>query len=157
MRPPWDEEGDEDHGNGEKRDEDIEGAPVKDDVAVNAVGVGVEGVELLHHRGDDHDQGHDNEDIDSNGEVVYAGVPAGMGMLRAQDALCEEDIDNEEEHNPSRRKDLRGNGDWDTVRSTRPSDAHDHGNGTGHAKAKHHAGNDELMGPLAIDLEDRHV
>jgi len=73
------------------------------------------------------------------------------------DPLGEDEIDDEEQHHARGDEDLGCKRDTDIKGSCRPNDAHDAGDGAGHAETEHHAGHDELMPPTLIELENDHV
>ena len=152
-----DDEADEDEGDGEEGDDGEEGLAVEEDVAVDAVGVGVEGVEGLDDGGDDHGQGDDDEDVDGFEEGGEERVPAGVGVGGADDALGEDEVDDEEEDDAGGDQDLRGDGEADVGLVGGPGDAQDAAQDAGHAEAEEHAAHEEFVVALLVDLQDCHV
>lgn len=118
----------DDEGDREERNGGVEDLAVDLDVAVDASGVCVEGVEGLHGAGNEHDEGQHDEDVDELEGEGEAFVPAEVRVRRSDDTLCEYDVDNEEEDDACRDEDLGGDGDSDVCRACGPDDAHDAGN-----------------------------
>ena len=60
---------------------------------VDAAGIAVEGVEGLDDRGDKHNQGDYDQDVDGDEGVMGDAVPAKFGVLSAENSLGKEEID----------------------------------------------------------------
>ena len=147
-----DDEAEDDEGEGEEGDDGEEGLAVEEDVAVDAVGVGVEGVEGLDDGGDDHDERDDDQDVESFEEGREERVPAGVGVRGANDALGEDEVDDEEEDDAGGDEDLRGDGEADVGLVGCPCHAQDAAHDTGHAEAEEHAAHEEFVAALLVDL-----
>lgn len=152
-----DEDGDQHDGDGEERDDRVEGLPVQRDGAIDVFGVRVQGIKRLDDGDDEHDQRHHYEHIDPDEGVMRDAMPPQVRMTRAEYALREDDVDDEDQHHPRGDEDLRGDGHGDVGRVARPGDAHDLRDDAGHAEAEEHAGHDEFVAATPVRLEDEHV
>lgn len=78
-------------------------------------------------------------------------------MIRPQNALGEDQIHHEQEHNTSVCKHLGSDSKTGVMRVRSPCDSQDVGGDTGHAKAEQQTAEDEFVGSLFIQLKDSHV
>lgn len=103
-----------------------------------------------------------NDDCDNRGDVKLESprdraCPAEMRVRSAEDALGEDNVDDEEDHNAGGYEDLGCDGDGDVVRVLGPDQAHGAGRDTRHAETEEHAAHDEFLTTAQVDLEDGHV
>ena len=152
-----DEDGDQHDGDGEEGDDGVHSLAVQGDGAIDVFGVRVEGIEGLDDGDDEHDQRHHNEDVYPDERPMRDFMPPQVRMARAEDSLCEDDVDDEHQHHPRSHKDLRGDGHAHVERVAGPHDAHDLCDDPRHAEAEEHAGHDEFVAPAPVGLEDEHV
>lgn len=117
----------------------------------------VESIERLYDNGDDHNEGDDDQTVEKNEELGENRMPAAVRVRRSNDPLGKDEIDDKEQDHPCCHEDLRRYGDGHVGRPCGPDDSHHAGGDSGHAKAEHHSGHDELMSPFHIHFENGHV
>lgn len=126
-------------------------------VPVDTADVGVECVEALNGAGNEGDeQQHDGEvvQLESEGEGL---APRPLWVGGSHNALREDEVDDEEQQDASRHKDLSGDGDADVGGVRCPDQPHGAGGDSRHAKAEEDTRQDELLAPTPVDLQDSHV
>lgn len=96
------------------------------DVAIDALGVFVEGVETLNHAGDESDQADDYEDVDADECEMYGSVPSDVRMMGSEDPLGEEEVHDEEEDDSCCDENVGGDGQADVCDVAGPDDAQYH-------------------------------
>lgn len=152
------EEEDQDHdGDGEEGDHGEVSRAGELDIAIDAVGIVVEGVQALHDDGDNHRNTGDDQDIEGLKRPRKPNRPTQARKRRSQHALRKKQIYNEEEQDPRRDEDLRCNGNPYVIWVTGPCDAHGIRDETGHAEAECHGGGDEFVAAAVVALEEGHV
>ena len=149
---PADDEQDREEGH-----DGVESTAVELDVVIDAPRVQIQGIGTLNDGCDDSEEGEYNEDVQSEEGEVKNGMPAGVGMRGANDALGKEYVDDEEENHPGGHKDIGGNGQPRVVRVGRPCDAQDHGDDPRHAETEHHARYYKAVSFAHVDFKDGHV
>lgn len=78
-------------------------------------------------------------------------------MVRAHEALGEDEVDDEEQEHAGLDEDGGGDGQRDVARARGPGDAEREGDDARHAEGEEHDREDELVAAPAVDLEDGHV
>lgn len=117
----------------------------------------VQRVEHVHGGDDDHNEaGPDAEVQDPEGHAESPG-PAEAGVVGADEALREDEVDDEEDDHAGLDEDAGGDGEADVVRVRGPGEAQDEGGGAGHAEAEEERREEELVVAPPVDLEDDHV
>ena len=146
-----------DHWDGCKGHDRVEGLTIELNIAVDSLGVEVQGVERLNDGRDEHRQRQDGKDIDGLETQRKQGMPPAVGMRCSQDPLCEDEVYHKEKNHAGRNENLGRNCYPDVRRSIGPNDPHHAGGDASHAETEHHARHDEFMTLFIILLEDAHV
>lgn len=126
-------------------------------VAADLAHVGVARVRLQHHRDDDHDEGPDDAGVGGPEGDPQGAVPAERGLLRAQDALREQEVDDVEEQHAGVDEDVGGEGEAYVGLPVGPDDAQDESSYPRRAEPEQDPRYGELVAPPPVHLQDRHV
>lgn len=78
-------------------------------------------------------------------------------MVGAEYPLRKHEVDQEEQQDAGCVEDVRGDGDAGIGRMCRPDETHDQGRDASHGEAEEEDGEDELVPPAQVKLEDEHV
>ena len=127
------------------------------DVAVDAFGIRIQRVGLLHHRRNEHGQSQDDEDVDGNEEPVEQRMPSQSRVAGSDDPLSKHQIHNEQQQDAGGHEDVSGDGDADVAWIARPYYAHDLCDYSCHAETEEHGRHDEFVAAPSVDLEYCHV
>lgn len=106
---------------------------------------------------DEHEQAPDDGGEERAEDDPGGHAPAEMRMVRAQHALDEDQVGDEDDDDAGVGEDLGGDGDAGVYRVAGPDDAHDVCGDAGHGEAEEEAGEDELVAAAPVALEDCHV
>lgn len=155
--PARDDDAEKEEKDGEEGDGSVKGAAVKLYVSGSVPLGGVEGVETQDDKRDDEDKRDDDERVQAFEHQTNGGVPARAGLRRAEDALGEDEVHNEENYDAYGDEDGGRDGNGDVGGAGGPDNAHNAGNHAGHAEAEHGAGHKEFVAAAAVALEDSHV
>lgn len=146
-----------DDGEGEEGEDGEVGRCRELDIAKPLASLWVEGIETIHNRRHNHDQTSTDAEEQELEEERRRLPPSQLGMIRPQNALREDEVDDEEEDDARIGKDTRRDGEADVGGMGRQADAQRVGDDAGHGETEEQGRQDELVRPPAVDLEDGHV
>lgn len=117
----------------------------------------VQRVEHVHGGGDGHDEAGPNADVQDPEGHAEAPGPAEAGVVGADEALREDEVDDEEEDYAGLDENAGGDGEMDVVWARGPGEAQGEGGGARHAEAEEERREEELVVAPPVDLKDDHV
>ena len=151
------QENDGNNRDGEKSQRGKEGGTNKGHLVQLALLHGIQGKKVVDQSADEHDESETNGGIDGAEEDLPWHGPSKLGVICAQEPLCEDEVHDEEENNTSVGEDAGSDTDVDVGRTESPYYAHNVGADTGHAQTEADTGNNKLVIAAVVDLEDGHM